>query len=158
MKAFLLKLQDSLNLIHSLTVWLALRLWLGILSDQLKRWQTPAKPLSHDEIHPKCFLLFLLCCSLWYTCKPPLYLGTDRGQQPSFKLVAYVWHPDKYLRHLLTQSMPWHTCVHSAVYVELLLWYNSQQSLLSNPGTHDLSWQNEEIPLILWDIDHLHYL
>lgn len=51
----------------------------------------------------------------------PLYWSSDMGQQPYYKLVAYVWHPDKYLRHSLTPSMPSHTCGNSAVYAELLL-------------------------------------
>lgn len=57
----------------------------------------------------------------------PLYWSSDRGQQPCYKLVAYVWHPDKYLRHLLTESMPSHMwqqcCVRGA---STLAWFTAE--------------------------------
>lgn len=97
------------------------QLWgcsLANLSDLLQWWQMPDKPLSHDEIHPNCFLLFPLYCFLWHTCKAPS-IGAQTGasnrvtnSSPMSGILTNI---------LLTQSIPSHTCGNSAVYAELLL-------------------------------------
>lgn len=83
-------------------------------------WQSTDSWWNPPKLLYSSFTL-LLSMAQRLTCRtpPPSLLLELRqgggGQSPCYKLVAYVWNPDKYLRHLLTQSMPSHTCGNSPV-------------------------------------------
>lgn len=88
----------------------------------------------------------------------PVHWSSGGGHRLCYKLATYARHPDRYLRNVLTENMPSHTCGNSTMCTDRL--HDSEQSLKStgDPSIHDCFWQNQEIPLMLRDINHLHSL
>lgn len=128
---------------QTLSLWSSLRLQLGYfgwpVTVMTNVWQT-----SESLWNPPKLPQFLFPVFTFYDTEtkqtlmqrpPPPHCCPDSGQQPCYKLAAYVWHPDKYLRHLLSSSMPSHTCGNSTAHPELPPSYDSQPSLKSMDGT-----------------------
>lgn len=125
-----------------------------IWSDLLQSWPAPEKPLSHTEIYP---ISLSLICFLWHRCKDS-YTEAQTGLQTLLQarhLCQASWQISEartYWKYALAHMWQRHN-VHRAS-----TWFRAEHKSTGDPSIHDWFWQNQEIPLMLRDINHLHSL
>lgn len=99
---------------------------------------------------PNCFFLFRLYCFLWHTCSAQT--GGPATTVQTRCLCLASWQMSEaltYWKYALAHM--WQQCGAS-----ILEWFRAEPKKHGRAGTHDLFWQNQEIPLILLDINHCH--